>query len=120
MWLFGNVKTNHLFLRDDLRSAGFIELERAEVKWFLSIDKKNLPHEAVEQGKLTYRSITIDNEEIEFNEGFTNLHTRVYEEILHGKGHGIEDARPSIEAAYDIRHLPIVKIEELYHPILLK
>ena len=100
--------------------AGFIELEKAEVKWFLSIDKNNLPHEAVEKGNSTYRSITIDNEEIEFTEGFTNLHTRVYQEILQGNGHGIDDARPSIEAAYDIRHLPIVKINELYHPMLIK
>lgn len=120
IWLFGNVRTNHLFLRDDLRSAGFIELERAEVRWFLSIDRKNLPHEISEQGKQTYRSITIDGEEIEFTEGFTNLHTRVYEKILQGNGHGIDDARPSIEAAYDIRHLPIVKINELYHPMLIK
>ena len=87
---------------------------------FLSIDKKNLPHESLKQGNLTYRSITIDNEEIEFTEGFTDLHTRVYEEVLSGKGHGIEDARPSIETAYEIRHLPVVKIKELYHPMLIK
>lgn len=120
IWLFGNVKTNHLFLRDNLRSSGFLELERAEVKWFLSIDKMDLPKEAVEQGKPTYRSITIDNQEIEFTEGFTNLHTSVYEELLQGKGHGIDDARPSIQAAYDIRHLPIEEIKELYHPLLDK
>jgi UDP-N-acetyl-2-amino-2-deoxyglucuronate dehydrogenase len=119
IWLFGDVIMNHLFLRDPLRSSGFIELERAEVRWFLSIDRKNLPDEAVQKGKLTHRSITIDNKEIEFTEGFTNLHTRIYEEVLQGKGHGIDDARPSIQAAYDIRHLRTIKINELNHPFLL-
>ncbi len=120
IWLFGNIKKNHLFLRDHLKSSGFIELDKAEVRWFLSIDRNDLPSEAVKKGKSTYRSIIIDKEEIEFTEGFTNLHTRIYEEVLQGRGFGIEAARPSIEAAYNIRHLPIVKITELYHPILIK
>jgi UDP-N-acetyl-2-amino-2-deoxyglucuronate dehydrogenase len=120
IWLFGNVKTNHLFLRDNFQSSGYMELERAEVRWFLSIDKKNLPQEALERGKSTHRSITIDNQEIEFTEGFANLHTRVYEEVLQGKGNGINDARSSIQTAYDIRILPITQIKELYHPLLLR
>lgn len=120
IWLFGDVQKNHLFLRDNLRSSGFIELERAEVRWFLSIDRKNLPQEAVEQGKPTYRSITIDHKEIEFTEGFTNLHTQIYEKVLQGRGFGIEDARSSIQTAYDIRNLPITQTRDLYHPLLIK
>lgn len=118
MWLFGGVQKNHLFLRSPQKAAGFIELKNANVKWYLSIDSKDLPREAVEKNKSTHRSITIDGNELEFTEGFTDLHTRIYEEIIQGKGFGIETARPSIEAAYEIRHLPVTNIKELYHPML--
>lgn len=118
MWLFGGVQKNHLFLRSPNKAAGFIELKNANVKWYLSIDSKDLPREAVEKNKSTHRSITIDGSELEFTDGFTDLHTRIYEEILQGKGFGIETARPSIEAAYEIRHLPVTNIKELYHPML--
>ena len=119
IWLFGNVQNNFLFLRDNFRSSGYLELEKADVKWFLSIDRNELPKEALDKAKQTHRSIRIDNEEIEFTEGFTDLHTRIYEEILSGKGFGINDARPSIQTAYNIRNLPIDSKKELYHSMLL-
>lgn len=120
MWMFGDVQKNHLFLRQSNKAAGFIELQHANVQWFLSIDGKDLPKETIEKGKPTHRSITIDGKELEFTEGFTDLHTKIYEDIIRGNGFGIETARQSIEAAYDIRHLPLTNIKELYHPMLLK
>ena len=75
--------------------------------------------ETVEKNKSTHRSITIDGKELEFTEGFSDLHTKIYEDIINGNGFGIENARASIEAAFDIRHLPVTKVNELFHPILL-
>lgn len=118
MWMFGGVQKNHLFLREPGKAAGFIELQNANIKWFLSIDAKDLPKEAIENNKSTYRSITIDGNELEFTEGFTDLHTRIYEETLKGNGFGIETARPSIETAYNIRHLPVTNLKELFHPMI--
>ena len=86
---------------------------------FYQLMAKILPKEAVENNKSTHRSITIDGKEFEFTEGFTDLHTRIYEEIVKGNGFGIETARPSIEAAYDIRHLPVTNVNELFHPMLI-
>ncbi|MBW7843648.1 MAG: Gfo/Idh/MocA family oxidoreductase [Ignavibacterium sp.] len=120
MWLFGEVKQNFLFLKSSNKAAGFIELKNANVKWYLSIDSKDLPNEAIIKNKSTHRSITIDGNELEFTDGFTDLHTKIYEEILLGKGFGIETARASIETAYTIRHLSISNIKELYHPMLIK
>lgn len=79
------------------RIAGNLDLERADVSWRLSIDNKDLPSEVREKGKTTFRSILVDGEEVEFTEGFTDLHTEVYRDILAGGGFGLEDARPSIE-----------------------
>lgn len=118
MWLFGNVQRNYLFLREPNKSSGFIELQNANVQWYLSIDRKDLPEEAIKNNRSTHRSITIDGKEIEFTEGFTDLHTKVYEYTLQGKGFDIEAARPSIEVAYQIRHLDISSEKELYHPLL--
>ena len=120
MWMFGGVQKNHLFLREPGKAAGFIELQDANVKWFLSIDPQDLPKEAVENSGSTHRSITIDGKELEFTNGFTALHKKIYEDIILGSGFGIEVARPSIEAAYDIRHLPVTKVNELFHPMLIK
>jgi len=119
MWMFGGIQKNHLFLKQTNKAAGFIELQNANVQWYLSIDSNDLPKEAVDNKKSTYRSITIDGNELEFTEGFTDLHTKIYQEVINGKGFGIEDARPSIEVAYEIRHLPVTNIKELYHPMLL-
>ncbi len=104
IWLFGK-PVHSKILKNEIRSVGGeLELERADVKWFLSINFSDLPDVALQNGKTTFRSIKIDGEEIEFSEGFTNLHTEVYKDILNGKGFTIKDARPSIELAYNIRN----------------
>lgn len=103
LWLFGRVEGVEVHVAEPLKVAGYLELERATVRWYLSIDRRDLPFEAVPGGPTTHRSITVDGAEIEFSEGFTELHTTVYREILAGRGFGVEDARPSISLAHAIR-----------------
>jgi len=115
-WLFGKPQENRVYLSEKERMSGFVKLEKAEVRWFLSLHEDDLPF-PIEPGEpKTYRSITIDGEEIEFSGGFTDLHTRVYEKTLAGKGFGIEDARPSIELTYNIRQADVVAIDDMAHP----
>lgn len=120
MWLFGSVNGIKVYYTDNERMSGFIELERARVRWFLSVDKNDLPEQANTNGKTTYRSITVDGKEIEFSEGFTDLHTKVYEETLAGRGFGIKEARPSVQLTHDIRQSPLSPIDTLAHPFLRK
>ncbi|RJQ60613.1 MAG: gfo/Idh/MocA family oxidoreductase [Stygiobacter sp.] len=107
-WFFGKVVEYEVYLNEPKKMAGFLELENANVKWYLSIDKEDLPKEICELKKTTFRSITIDENEVEFTEGFTNLHTTVYEKTLTGEGFGIEDARGSIELVQNIRYASII------------
>lgn len=118
IWLFGPVTGVKVYHSDDMRMSGFIELERARVRWFLSVDKGDLPISVKANNKTTYRSITVDGKEIEFSEGFTDLHTRVYEETLAGHGFGIADARPSIDLTYAIRTAAISPKDDFIHPLL--
>jgi len=104
LWLFGSVQKSEVYLAEKTRTCGRLELERARVNWFLSVDRSDLPRAALADGQMTYRSITIDGKEVEFSGGFTDLHTRVYEEALAGRGFRISDARPSIQLVHDIRH----------------
>jgi UDP-N-acetyl-2-amino-2-deoxyglucuronate dehydrogenase len=120
IWLFGNVKSKQLYLSSHDKMSGNIELENADVKWYLSIDRNDLPIHIVEKNKNTFRSIQVDGTEIEFTEGFTDLHTRVYEETLAGKGFGINDTRPSIQLVYELRKMQISDKPELVHPYLLR
>lgn len=99
IWLFGSVQSNELHLRDDERAGGTLELERARVRWFLSIDQADLPPGVTG----THRSMTVDGREVEFTEGFADLHTRVYAETLAGRGFTIADARPSIDLVHHVR-----------------
>jgi UDP-N-acetyl-2-amino-2-deoxyglucuronate dehydrogenase len=115
LWLFGKPVEYRVYHTDRKRSVGYLELERARVQWFLSIDASDLPFEPEPGVRTTYRSITVDGEEIEFTGGFTDLHTRVYEETLAGRGFGIEDARPSIELTYNVRHAPISPPDDMVH-----
>ncbi len=115
IWLFGSVQETELHKLDDTKASGFIELENANVRWFLSTNKEDLPEEAIKNNQPTYRSITIDGEEIEFSGGFTDLHTLVYKDILAGNGYGISDARPSVQLAWDIRHSKVVENTEKKH-----
>ena len=103
-WVFGEVQENIVHMREKNKSAGYLEFEKARVRWFLSIDETTLPKEIKEKGQRTYRSITVDGEEVEFSGGFTELHTRSYEQVLKGKGFGLKDAKRSIEIAFDIRN----------------
>lgn len=120
MWLFGSVNGIKVYHSDDERMSGFIELEHARVRWFLSVDKNDLPAQAKANNKTTYRSITVDGKEIEFSEGFTDLHTKVYEETLAGRGFSIKDARPSVQLTHDIRTASISPLDTLAHPLLKK
>ena len=120
LWLFGGAGDIKVYHSDNTRMAGFIELENARVRWFLSADNQDLPAQALENRKTTYRSITVDGQEVEFSEGFTDLHTRVYEETLAGRGFGVQDARPSIALTYRIRTAEISPKDEFAHPFLMR
>mgnify|MGYP006291214263 CR=1 FL=1 len=119
MWLFGPAQRSVVHLSDARKTAGFLELKNADVRWYLSVDKSDLPQSAVDQGKSTFRCIKVDDEEIEFSGGFTDLHTLVYQDILAGRGYGLQAARPSIELAYEIRNAEAQKgnMDEWHHLI---
>jgi len=117
-WLFGPVETQELHLHEDRRMAGFLRLEKARVKWFLSIDGNDLPDEVKAEGGYAYRSLTLNGEEFDLSAGFTDLHTKVYEETLAGRGLGIDEARPSVQLVYDIRHSEPGGNRENQHPWL--
>jgi UDP-N-acetyl-2-amino-2-deoxyglucuronate dehydrogenase len=104
LWIFGGLKDSKVIHQNEHTAEGHLTLERARVKWMLSIDPNTLPKAIQEKGQRTYRSIRIEGEEIEFSEGFTDLHTKSYLEILKGNGFGIADARPSIELVHAIRN----------------
>lgn len=115
MWLFGTPDYTELHIREKNRMAGFLELPNADVEWFLSLEKQDVPKEF--DGSRTFRSINIDGEDIEFSGGFTDLHTKVYEETLNGNGFSIEDARPSIELVHQLRTMPLTeKRKGFVHP----
>ena len=118
IWIFGKVERSEVHYLNPLRMGGYLELEKARVRWFLSLDKSDLPEKVKKEEKRTYRSVTIDGKEIEFSEGFTDLHTVVYQEILSGRGYGIEAARPSIDLVYDIRNTKPIGIKSYSHPFL--
>lgn len=114
-WLFGDVQENLVHLREKDKSAGYLEFEKARVRWFLSIDEDTLPTQIRELGQRTYRSITINGEELEFSTGFTELHTKSYYQILKGEGFGLVDAKESIKIAQKIRNNTIISKGEK-HP----
>ena len=115
-WLFGPVRQSVVHLREPQRAGGTLELERADVQWYLSTESSDLPFEPQPGVKTTFRSITVDGEEVEFSEGFTDLHTRVYEEVLAGRGFGIADARPSVELTAQIRSAEVAAPGVDAHP----
>lgn len=103
LWVFGDLKKVEIDKYETDHASGYLELSRAKIKWFLSINENHLPKPVKEQGKRTFRSLKMDNREIEFSDGFTDLHTLSYQEILKGNGFGLKDAKPSIELAHQIR-----------------
>lgn len=119
IWIFGGVQHHEVHHADDRKMAGFLELEKAEVRWFLSVGREDLPEESAQGGKATFRSITVDGEEFEFSGGFTDLHTVTYREILAGRGFGLEDARPSIDLVHKLRNtVPVRNASSHLHPFL--
>lgn len=119
-FIFGDIKQNEVYYRDQKTSSGYLEYERARVRWFLSIDGNHLPENAVQGEKLTYRSIDIEGEALEFSGGFTDLHTQSYQRILAGEGYGVEDNRAAIETVAKIRHAPLKSDPTQAHPLLNK
>jgi len=117
-WIFGEVQENIVHVSETDRAAGFLQLENARVRWFLSINRDFLPEQARKEGKTTFRSITVEGEELEFSGGFTDLHTVSYKKILEGQGYGLADARKSIYIVHSIRNKkPIGRTGE-YHPFV--
>lgn len=116
-WVFGDVREQVVHISSHDRATGFLSLERANVKWFLSINAETIPERQKDLGLRTYRSLRIGNEEFEFSDGFADLHTRSYERILDGDGYTMEDARKSIEIVYAIRNANPTPADERRHPL---
>ena len=119
-YIFGALQDNVVHLNTPSKAAGYLEYEHARVRWFLSVDVEDVPAVQREAGQRTYRSITADGEAIEFSGGFTDLHTRSYEEILAGRGFGLEENRTAIEAVSAIRDAAVAPLAGDYHPFLKK
>ncbi len=118
LWLFGAVERNTVHLRTGRQMAGVLELDRARVRWFLSTDADDLPDDVKKSGGYAYRSMTCDGEEIEFSGAFTDLHTKVYEQILAGDGPGILDARPAIQLVHSINQSEVASATGEAHPLI--
>lgn len=119
MWIFGEVEYQEVHLNDGRRMSGYLDLERARVKWFLSVEESDLPERVRAQGKFAHRSILIDGQELDFSQGFTDLHTVSYQEIVAGRGFGLQDARPSIDLVYKMRMSEVVSPRDRGHPMLV-
>lgn len=117
-FVFGKLQASTTHLRTPTRAAGYLEYEKARVRWFLSIDEDDLPDDQKQKSQLTFRSVTVDGEDIEFSNGFTDLHTRSYEEILAGNGFPLETNRCAIEAVSSIRHAALAPGQGERHPFL--
>jgi len=118
-WLFGEVERNEVHISTRTTCAGYLELKKARVPWFLSIDINHIPAEVKAKGQRTYRSITLDGEEIEFSGGFTDLHTLVYQQTLAGQGFGLEEAKKAIQIVHEIRAAEVIGRQTQSHPFLL-
>ena len=119
-WIFGAIEENVVHVKQADTNAGYMKLRNANVRWFLSVNYDYIPEDIRESGKRTYRSITVDGEEFEFSEGFTELHTKSYEDILSGGGFGLEEARNSINIVSQIRKLSPVELSGQSHPFCKK
>jgi len=115
-WIFGDVTDSKVHLSHPDKAAGYLELKKARVRWFLSVDYNDIPQNIKEKGQRTFRSISIENQELEFSEGFTDLHTHSYRGILDGNGFGLADAKQSIQTVYNIRNSNQLGLIGDYHP----
>ncbi len=118
IWIFGGVKKNIVHVYEKDRAAGFLELEKARVRWYLSVDYNDIPEDVKAKGARTYRSLQINGTEIEFSDGFTDLHTASYKHILDGKGFGVSEVRDAIQTVYEIRNAQAIGLKNDYHPLL--
>ena len=116
-WIFGDLEKNIVHLHTHDRAAGYLEFKRARVRWFLSINYETIPDEIKAKGQRTYRSIKIEDKEVEFSGGFTDLHTKSYQHILEGDGFGIEEASTAIEIVHAIRNSKTTELKGDYHPL---
>jgi len=116
-WIFGAVEENIVHLKTVDTNAGFLKLKNANVKWFLSVNYNYIPDEIKNKGLTTFRSIKVDGDAIEFSGGFTELHTRSYEEIIKGNGFGLDEAYGSIETVSQIRNMHPIGLIGDYHPL---
>lgn len=117
-WIFGDIQKNVVHVSNEDTAAGYLELKKARIRWYLSLRKETIPEAAKKEGLATYRSIMMEGKEIEFSGGFTDLHTESYRDIIDGKGFGIYEARKSIEIVHDIRTSKPIGLKGDYHPIL--
>ena len=117
-WIFGDVQENIVHVSKVDKVGGYLKLKRANVRWFLSVDYNDIPNKIKETGQRTYRSITINDKELEFSGGFTDLHTLSYQEILKGNGFGIDEVRASTNIVYNIRNAEAIGLKGEYHPLL--
>lgn len=115
-WIFGDVEENIVHISKPNKAAGFLMLKRARVRWFLSLDSNDIPGYISQKGQRTFRSISVEGEELEFSGGFTDLHTISYQEILKGNGYGLSDARISIQTVHHIRNASPIGLVGDYHP----
>lgn len=116
-WIFGELKENKVHIHTHDRAAGILEFNQARVRWFLSINYETIPGRIKDTGQRTFRSIKVEGEEIEFSNGFTDLHTESYKHILENKGFGVQDARQSIEIVQSIRNAERSPLKGDYHPL---
>lgn len=117
-FVYGALQENIVHLSTPTKAAGYLEYERARVRWFLSLDVNDVPTLERAKGKRTYRAVVADGEDIEFSEGFTELHTRIYEEVLAGRGFGVEENRVAIETVAQIRNAVLSPASDLMHPFV--
>jgi len=117
-WIFGDVKKNTVHLYEPRKAAGVMELQRGRVRWFLSLDRNDLPLASEPDRPMTYRSITVDGEEIEFSGGFSDLHTESYRRVLAGEGFTTQDVLTSVKIVSDIRSAKPIGLKGDYHPML--
>lgn len=117
-FVYGALQENIVHLKTPIKAAGYLEYERARVRWFLSLDVNDVPASERAKGKRTYRAVIADGEDIEFSDGFTELHTRIYEEVLAGRGFGVEENRVAIETVAHIRNATLSPVRDLMHPFL--
>lgn len=116
-FVFGGMQSSIVHLAEPMKSAGYLEYERARVRWFLSLDVNDVPAEQREAGKRTFRAITVNSDNIEFSDGFTELHIRSYEEILAGRGFSLEENRSAVEAVASIRTASLTSLIGEFHPM---